>query len=129
MHEKGHVSSHSCMGSHVCSEKCTFCTMEEVENSVEECKDLAGHEGPHDCKMRNHTCGEVCDLFKKSSNCNKSCSIKLGHEGPHKCNSPQHMCKKKCSLPSCQNQCVSQLSLGIMIGMLAMKDTVKPHAS
>jgi hypothetical protein len=24
---------------------------------------------------------------------------------------------------------LSQLSLGIMIGMLAMKDTVKPHAS
>jgi uncharacterized protein YegL len=112
MLEKGHVSSHSCMGSHVCSEKCTFCSKEEVENSVEECKNLAGHEGPHDCKMKNHTCGEICDLYKKSSNCNKSCSIKLGHEGIHKCNSPQHMCKKKCSLPSCQNPCVVPIEFG-----------------
>jgi len=61
---------------------------------------------------KTRTCGEVCDLFKKSSNCNKSCSIKLGREDPHKCNSPQHMCKRKCSLPSCQNQCLSPIEFG-----------------
>jgi len=72
MLEKSHVSSHSCMGSHVCSEKCTFCIMEEADNSVEECKDLARHEGPHVhttkedvihyCETRCHSCGFFCQL-------------------------------------------------------------------
>jgi hypothetical protein len=113
--EKGHSSDHSCMGNHVCSEKCTYCSLElhqDQENEVEECKNLAGHEGNHDCKKKNHTCVEICSLFDKSSNCSKSCCFTIGHEGTHKCNSSQHLCNMKCSLPSCKNPCVIQIELG-----------------
>ena len=82
-----HPFDHSYMGSHVCAQKCTHCSLQLYrENEVEKCWNLAGHEGNHDCKKKNHTCMEICSLFDKSSNCNKNCCLKIGHEGPHKCN-------------------------------------------
>ena len=78
---------------------------------MEECQNLAGHDGNQDCKKKNHTCMEICSFFDRSSNCNKSCCLKVEHEGLHKCNSPQHMGKIKCSLPSCKNPCAIQIEL------------------
>eukprot|EP01018_Ginkgo_biloba_P012729 Gb_39833 [translate_table: standard] len=72
---------------------------------MEKCNDYAGHEGSHDCKRRNHMCGEMCCLSPKSSNCNEYCCLKVGHESPHKYNSKKHICKMECSLPICQNLC------------------------
>ena len=101
------------MSDHVCVEKCTYCSLElDQGNEVEECRNLAGHDGNHDCKRKNHTCMEICSFFDRSSNCRKSCCLKVGHEGLHKSNSPQHMCKMNCSLPSCKNPCVIQIELG-----------------
>lgn len=34
-----------------------------VRYEVEECTNLAGHEGNHDCKKKNHTCVDICFLF------------------------------------------------------------------
>ncbi|GLJ34389.1 hypothetical protein SUGI_0691410 [Cryptomeria japonica] len=101
--EKGHGDQHSCMGSHSCTENCSYCAREG--DSLNLCGDLAGHEGNHNCKKKNHTCGESCYLYGTSSNCNDRCSLGPGHPGQHKCNSPQHMCSAKCSLPSCNNPC------------------------
>ncbi|GLJ12793.1 hypothetical protein SUGI_0197940 [Cryptomeria japonica] len=111
--QKGHTSDHSCMGNHACAEKCTYCSLEAgVGIEVEECRNLAGHDGDHDCKRRNHSCGKICSLNEKSSNCTMACCLKVGHDGPHKCNSPQHMCKMKCSLRSCKNPCAVPIELG-----------------
>ncbi|GLJ12791.1 hypothetical protein SUGI_0197900 [Cryptomeria japonica] len=111
--QKGHSSDHSCMGNHACTEQCTYCSVEaSLGIEVEECRNLAGHEGDHDCRRRNHTCGKICSLNDKSSNCTTACCLKIGHEGPHKCNSPQHLCKMKCSLGSCTNPCVVPIELG-----------------
>ncbi|KAH9320477.1 hypothetical protein KI387_015116 [Taxus chinensis] len=110
--QKGHSSDHSCMGNHACMEKCTYCSLETGLAEVEECRNVAGHEGDHDCKRRNHTCGKICSLNEKSSNCTMACCLKIGHEGLHKCNSPQHMCKMKCSLARCRNPCVVPIELG-----------------
>lgn len=101
--EKGHIDHHSCMGSHLCTENCSYCARQG--DGVSSCGDLAGHEGNHNCKKQNHTCGESCYLYETSSNCNERCSLGPGHLGQHKCNSPQHMCNSKCSLPSCNNPC------------------------
>ncbi|XP_057849511.2 uncharacterized protein LOC131060350 [Cryptomeria japonica] len=104
--EKGHDkfdSAHSCMGSHSCTENCTYCFRDGDDSSL--CGDLAGHEGAHNCKEKNHTCGETCHLVEISSNYNKVCSLGPEHPGLHKCNSPQHVCKTACSLPSCNNPC------------------------
>ncbi|KAH9289235.1 hypothetical protein KI387_033352, partial [Taxus chinensis] len=101
--EKGHRDDHSCMGSHSCAESCSYCAQEREGLNI--CKDLAGHEGSHDCKEKNHTCRKTCHLFEMSSNCNELCSLRPEHPGQHKCNSPQHTCKTKCSLPSCNNPC------------------------
>jgi len=55
--QKGHSSDHSCMGNHSCDEKCTYCSLESHQgNELEECRNLAGHDGSHDCKKKNHTC-------------------------------------------------------------------------
>ncbi|GLJ58290.1 hypothetical protein SUGI_1429010 [Cryptomeria japonica] len=102
--EKGHGDRHSCMGSHLCTENCSYCTREG--DSLSLCGDLAGHEGNHNCKRKNHTCGQSCYLYETSSNCNEKCSLWPGQPGQHKCDSPQHMCNRKCSLPSCINPCV-----------------------
>ncbi|XP_059065183.1 uncharacterized protein LOC131038022 isoform X2 [Cryptomeria japonica] len=101
--EKGHDDHHDCMGSHLCTETCSHCARDG--DILISCKDLAGHEGAHDCKERNHTCSERCYLYGMSSSCNKECSLRVGHHGQHKCNSPQHICGIKCSLPSCKNPC------------------------
>ncbi|KAH9289231.1 hypothetical protein KI387_033348 [Taxus chinensis] len=120
MLEKGHENEHSCMGSHLCTERCTYCVKEwEDGNGVREgfeilslCKDLDGHEGGHNCKERNHTCGETCHLFEKSSNCNNFCSLGPEHLGQqHKCNSPQHKCQMSCSLETCNNPCAMAVEL------------------
>ena len=101
------------MGNHVCDEKCTYFSLEPYQgNEVEECQNLVGHDGSHDCKKKNHTCMKICYLSDKSSNCSKSWCLKVGHESLNKCNSPQHMCNMKCSLPSCKNPCVIQIHLG-----------------
>ena len=84
----------------------------DQENEVEECQNLAGHDGNHDCKKKNHTCMEICSFFDRSSNCSKYFCLKVGHEVLHKCNSPQHMCKIKCSLPSYKNPRAIQIELG-----------------
>ncbi|GLJ33822.1 hypothetical protein SUGI_0679990 [Cryptomeria japonica] len=86
--EKSHDNQHDCMGSHSCTESCTYCAREG--NILSSCGDLAGHEGAHDCKEKNHTCGERCFLYGTSLNCNEVCSLRPGHQGQHKCNSPQH---------------------------------------
>ncbi|XP_057826276.2 uncharacterized protein LOC131038027 [Cryptomeria japonica] len=102
--EKGHDNQHDCMGSHSCTENCSYCAREE--NSLNLCGDLAGHEGDHDCKKKNHnTCGDRCYFYKMSSNCNELCLQKPGHSGKHKCNTPGHICNRRCCLPRCSNPC------------------------
>ena len=49
--ENDHCFDHSCISNHVCVEKCTYCSLElDQENEVEECRNLAGHDGNHNCK-------------------------------------------------------------------------------
>ncbi|XP_057849503.2 uncharacterized protein LOC131060344 [Cryptomeria japonica] len=55
--DKGHGDQHSCMGSHSCTENCSYCSREG--NVLRSCRGLAGHEGAHDCKEKNHTCSEM----------------------------------------------------------------------
>lgn len=118
--EHSHPKDHSCKGDHRCMQMCTYCSNDNVdasasfilESQVDGCNDLAGHEGPHDCKQKAHTCGMDCSYAGKTSNCNKNCSLKARHEGEHKCNSRQHMCVEKCSLPACRNPCVTPIELG-----------------
>ncbi|GLJ34388.1 hypothetical protein SUGI_0691360 [Cryptomeria japonica] len=114
--EKGHDDDHSCMSTHSCTEHCSYCVKEWGEREEVEtlslCRDLAGHEGGHNCREKNHTCGQTCDLFERSSNCNKLCSLEPEHHGnQHKCNSPQHKCKMPCSLQSCNNPCAVAVEL------------------
>ena len=82
-----------------------------VPYSAQQCRDQAGHAGRHDCKVRNHTCGQICHLFGKD-NCNRNCVKKIGHErdpndGEHLCNAVQHLCGASCTLPGCANKCIS----------------------
>ncbi|KAH7438563.1 hypothetical protein KP509_04G020600 [Ceratopteris richardii] len=109
---KGHHSDHSCLGTHICSQECTFCREEQAihfstctEPKIMECSEKAGHSGNHDCHKRTHSCPQTCNKYEQSSNCYKKCSLRVNHEGEHICKSPQHMCREKCSLPGCENQC------------------------
>jgi hypothetical protein len=110
--EKGHSSVHSCMGDHKCVEVCTYCLDEQSSLGAGPCDDAAGHDGPHDCKVRSHTCAKTCTYAPTSSNCNGNCSKKPGHTGDHLCKSKQHTCNQVCSLPSCKNSCVSPIDAG-----------------
>ncbi|CAM6093207.1 unnamed protein product [Calypogeia fissa] len=110
--EKGHPSNHSCTGDHRCVALCTYCLGEESVLGVGPCNDVAGHDGPHDCKEKSHTCGKCCTHAATSSNCNGNCSKKIGHTGEHQCNSKQHICNQVCSLPYCKNPCVSPIDVG-----------------
>ncbi|KAH7282158.1 hypothetical protein KP509_35G015400 [Ceratopteris richardii] len=110
---KGHYSDHSCLGTHICSQECSFCQEEQImyfnaETApiIMECTDVAGHSGRHDCNKRMHTCQKNCIQYERASNCNKKCSLRANHLGEHYCNSQRHMCKEKCSLPGCENACV-----------------------
>ncbi|GLJ33819.1 hypothetical protein SUGI_0679960 [Cryptomeria japonica] len=67
------------------------------------CRDLAGHEGAHDNKEKNHTCSKRCYLYEISLNCNDACSLRAGHQSQHNCNSPQNTRSTKCSLEGCNN--------------------------
>ncbi|GLJ34361.1 hypothetical protein SUGI_0690890 [Cryptomeria japonica] len=62
-------------GLSVCGCKCSDCFW----------RDLAGHEGAHDCKEKIHTCSE------KSLDSNEVCSQRPGHHG-------QLKCKNSCTL-------------------------------
>ncbi|MCO5576995.1 hypothetical protein L7F22_030816 [Adiantum nelumboides] len=111
---KGHTLDHSCLGSHLCMQECSYC-YEEAEVSgqmILECNDLAGHNGTHDCKKRTHTCEEPCMFAGCASNCNRICSLRVNHLGDHRCNSIQHMCKEKCALHGCHNACIVPFELG-----------------
>ena len=76
--EKVHFADHSCMSNHVCVGKCTYCSLElDQENEVEECRNLAGHDGNHNYKNKNHTCMEICSFFDRSSNYITYCCLKV----------------------------------------------------
>ncbi|KAH7282153.1 hypothetical protein KP509_35G015100 [Ceratopteris richardii] len=110
---KGHHSDHSCLGTHICSQKCTFCQEEQAMylNNAETAlivvkyADVAGHSGRHDCNIRMHTCQKDFIKYGRASNCNKKCSLRVSHLGEHCCNSLRHMCREECSLPGCENAC------------------------
>lgn len=106
--EKTHPGEHTCMGTHMCLDMCSFCE-EELAGETQECSYVSGHEGDHDCKVRNHACGQDCHLFEQSSNCNQHCSLRPRHEGLHSCNTKNHLCGSECSLLSCRNPCVVYL--------------------
>eukprot|EP00698_Gefionella_okellyi_P021129 TRINITY_DN6757_c0_g1_i2.p1 TRINITY_DN6757_c0_g1~~TRINITY_DN6757_c0_g1_i2.p1 ORF type:complete len:2398 (+),score=351.14 TRINITY_DN6757_c0_g1_i2:352-7545(+) len=98
---KGTHKQHDCDGSHQCESECDYC-LESGEGCA--CRDLAGHDGTHDCKVKPHTCGADCSL-KSHNNCNHVCSQKSNHNDAHLCNSTVHYCSAPCALPGCQNTC------------------------
>ncbi|KAH7290546.1 hypothetical protein KP509_30G053200 [Ceratopteris richardii] len=104
---KGHHSDHSCLGTHLCLQECTFCREEQAIqcSKVMKCREVAGHSGSHDCTKRMHSCQHTCKVYEQASNCYKKCSLRVNHEGEHICKSLQHMCREKCSLPGCENTC------------------------
>ncbi|MCO5596633.1 hypothetical protein L7F22_050700 [Adiantum nelumboides] len=108
---KGHASGHSCLGTHACLQRCSFCEEGDSGLIILQCDDLVGHDGAHDCKKRTHTCEKLCFLSGEASNCNQKCSLRVNHIGEHHCNSRQHMCKKKCSLPWCNNVCATPIEI------------------
>ncbi|KAH7282154.1 hypothetical protein KP509_35G015200 [Ceratopteris richardii] len=113
---KGYHSDHSCLGTHICSQECSFCQEEqgmcftgEAEFVVMECTDVAGHGGNHDCNQRMHTCQQNCIQYELASNCNRKCSLRVNHLGEHYC---QTRASEKCSLPGCENACIMPFDLG-----------------
>eukprot|EP01018_Ginkgo_biloba_P007841 Gb_06198 [translate_table: standard] len=87
--EKGHSSSHSCMGNHVCTEKCTYCSLE------------IGHEGLHKCNSPQHLCKMKCSL----ASCKNLCvmSIECGEHEKHACH--ERYCTSQCIMDGCMRTC------------------------
>ena len=112
--ERSHPGDHSCRTDHKCTQSCTYCADDGIPTSgvVSKCSDSAGHQGPHDCQEKAHTCGMDCLYSDQAANCNRVCTEKPRHTGDHKCNSRQHMCRSICSLPCCKNPCVIPFDLG-----------------
>ena len=115
--KRSHSDRHTCRTDHKCTHTCTYCEDDYRHTSSGEvtvgmCGDAAGHQGPHHCQVKEHTCGKNCSYLGKASNCNTACAEKVNHTGDHKCNSRQHMCRSSCSLRGCRNPCVSPFDLG-----------------
>lgn len=116
--ERSHPGDHSCRSDHKCTQHCTYCADDILKSPdsaghiISKCSDSAGHQGPHDCQEKAHTCCLDCSYWGSASNCNKVCTLKVKHTGDHKCNSRQHMCQSICSLPCCNNPCVIPFDLG-----------------
>ncbi|ETO35495.1 hypothetical protein RFI_01569, partial [Reticulomyxa filosa] len=82
---------HNCLESHQCDQVCSRCQK--------------GHKTLHDCREKNHTCGNDCPL-KKYGNCNEKCGLECDYsnEIPCICNSLINCCNESCSLPGCPNK-------------------------
>ncbi|KAL2635735.1 hypothetical protein R1flu_007214 [Riccia fluitans] len=113
--EKGHADGHLCLGDHLCIQFCSYCVREkdaDSENiSVNKCSDAAGHQGSHDCRVKEHTCDKTCAHYGQAAKCNKKCAGMVGHDGQHLCNSREHKCKEQCSLHSCTNPCITPFEI------------------
>ncbi|KAL2635730.1 hypothetical protein R1flu_007209 [Riccia fluitans] len=113
--EKGHADGHLCLGDHLCTQFCSYCVREkdaDSENiSVNKCSDAAGHQGSHDCRVKEHTCDKTCAHYGQAANCNKKCAGTVGHDGQHLCNSREHKCSEQCSLHSCTNPCITPFEI------------------
>ena len=106
---KGHAggSGHSCMTSHACEQRCTFCAEPDrggAQPADRPCGEKAGHAGEHDCGTMGHTCGKDCAQAAYVG-CAVACVEPIGHSGPHRCKSLLHCCGQPCALPGCPNTC------------------------
>ncbi|ETO07601.1 hypothetical protein RFI_29791, partial [Reticulomyxa filosa] len=99
---------HNCLGSHQCDQPCGRCKQNEAETKedVLPCQLQSGHEMPHNCRDRNHTCGKDCSL-KQYGHCYEKCGLEFGQssEAACICNSIIHYCNQNCSLSECPNKC------------------------
>lgn len=107
-HSQSPTQPHSCGGTHLCQESCTFCTSDkgakapaiaekseaghgaEAEEQGLRCQFKAGHQGHHNCQIRKHLCQQRCGLAEEARNCALVCSREAGHEDEHLCNSTEH---------------------------------------
>ncbi|CAK4296223.1 unnamed protein product [Aphanomyces euteiches] len=72
--------------------------------TAEMCASAAGHSGPCNCGLKDHTCNAPCDMME-ASNCEQSCSLQVGHEEPHSCGVKLHCCGKPCEAVECRGSC------------------------
>ncbi|ETO07574.1 hypothetical protein RFI_29818 [Reticulomyxa filosa] len=99
---------HNCLGSHQCDQPCSRCKQNEAETKENAlpCQLQSGHEMPHNCRDRNHTCGKDCSL-KQYGHCYEKCGLEFGQssEAACICNSIIHYCNQNCSLSEYPNKC------------------------
>ncbi|CAK4584294.1 unnamed protein product, partial [Aphanomyces euteiches] len=92
---------HDCGTNHKCVNFCAHCA------SVGEkamCASVAGHAGPCDCGMKEHTCNVPCSVLT----CEKTCRLEVGHEEPHSCGMMLHCCGQPCEALECHGLCTFQ---------------------
>lgn len=102
---------HSCGGTRICQDtpgSFTFCASvpgpeaapmaaapgaglgEESAEQGLRCQFKAGHQGHHNCQIRQHLCQAPCSLKDVVRNCAAVCSQEAGHDDEHLCNSTEH---------------------------------------
>ncbi|KAG9398758.1 hypothetical protein AC1031_014074 [Aphanomyces cochlioides] len=92
---------HDCGTNHKCVNFCAHCA------SVGEkamCASVAGHSGPCDCGMKEHTCNAPCSVMGVLT-CEKTCRLEVGHEEPHSCGVKLHCCGQPCEALECLGLC------------------------
>ena len=130
-------AEHDCSGNHRCQEYCDYCqsieqkkektnnhcnendasqqqleNIEKPERARIPCDFASGHEGQHDCRQKDHTCGKQCSLFGRG-HCNETCSKESGHSvnDPCMCNSKIHYCNEPCVAANCNNKCTIEYNI------------------
>lgn len=89
---------------HICNEDC------EYKNKANGCKQYCnlsfGHEGKHNCGIKDHLCKNKCSLNGKTKikiECHKNCYLLYNHLGICKCSEDRHLCDQKCKLNGARN--------------------------
>ena len=91
------IKFHKCKG---------ICYLKKTRNCKKYCELAPGHEGKHQCKLREneHKCDGQCYLYGKYK-CKKNCCKNYNHEGKcicenyHLCNEVCNICKENCCFP------------------------------